>query len=358
MIHDRLAQDLFEGVMAPLVIGGDVRPVHAIGVRDALALGNRIVANDALAARVESGRVRTARRLAPVDTLPAPQASDWALAAAVNDIFVSVNPAFDRPLWRRAAARILEVASAILARVNSPASTGEALARHAWLSRLLQVQRTDTAVSWWVGSRKFLGEEVPPRLRAWPRLRRVSLTTSHHVLLDLNPLAVDRGKLGEAVAALFVRTPLTDIATCTRSEPEFVWTAPVLDLLAKDAGRTLALRAIAQFDADEVDTALGRATRALWEKPRGDETEGVLRLLSHRALMFVSADEPADVAASSRLPSGYAVFARAVGAVAAKRVLATDGASWPTSQRDRLLLALDDLAARDKTVAKLVGSSE
>ena len=38
---DAIAERLFAGVMAPLVLGGAIRPGHAIGARAALALGDR-----------------------------------------------------------------------------------------------------------------------------------------------------------------------------------------------------------------------------------------------------------------------------------------------------------------------------
>jgi hypothetical protein len=89
-----IAEGLFTQVMAPLVLGGPLRPVHAIGARSALALGEqRIPADRDLASRVDVTRVRRARRLVAVDTLPDPNGADWAIAAAINDVLQAASVA-------------------------------------------------------------------------------------------------------------------------------------------------------------------------------------------------------------------------------------------------------------------------
>jgi len=260
---------LYEHVMAPLVLGGPLVPGHALGARAALALGGagepRV--DPALVERVQAGRVRRARALAPVDVLGPPTAAEWALAAALHDALCAANPGFASALRRGAAARILDVALTTLDRVEPPARVGDALSRHSWLARLFEVTRTDAEVSWWTGSRVYRGRDVPARLRLWPDLRRVTVTTTARRLLELEPLGVRREKLVEVVRRTLARSPLTDLATCTRPEPEFAWTDAALALSATRAGRTLALRALARQPAADVAEALGRATAAL-EGPR------------------------------------------------------------------------------------------
>jgi len=62
--------------------------------------------------------------------------------------------------------------------VPEPVHVLDALARHTWFARVLDVARTDTIVSWWTGSRTYLGIEAPRRLRAWPELRRVNVVAT------------------------------------------------------------------------------------------------------------------------------------------------------------------------------------
>jgi len=341
-----IADGLFEGVMAPLVLGGALQPVHAIGARSALALGDgdRRTTNVDLEAHVQLGRVRRARRLVAIDSVERATPAEWALAAALNDVLQAANPTFDAALRRGSAVRILAIARETLDRVPPPTDVREALSRHTWLGRVLDVARTDTVVSWWVGKRTYLGVDPPARLSAWPELRRVNVVATPRALLDLGPLAVDRDLLTEAVALLLARTPLTELAACTRVAPKLVWHAATLGLVATPAGRTLALRAMARLPADDVDAALGRATHELLGA-RPDDAGPALALLAERALAVAAAGrerQEAARAAEGTRDRPEIAFARALGAVVALRLL--DGLAWPEPQRRAVSAALVEAA--------------
>jgi hypothetical protein len=348
-----IADGLFEGVMAPMVLGGALRPVHAIGARSALLLGDgdRRTTNVDLEAHVQLGRVRRARRLVAIDTLARATPAEWALAAALNDVLQAANPTFDAALRRGSAVRILAVARAALERIPPPSDVREALSRHTWLGRLLDVARTDTAVSWWVGKRTYLGEDPPARLSAWPELRRVTVVATPHPLLDLAPLAVDRELLTEAVALLLARTPLTELAACTRLAPKLVWHEATLGLVATPPGRTLALRAMARLPADDVDAALGRATHELLGT-RPNDAGPALSLLAERALGSAAATRRGEAAAAAEAARERPeiAFARGLGAAVALTLL--DGLAWPEEQRRGVTAALHDAA---RTAAAMEG---
>lgn len=341
---EEVARQLFEGVMAPLVLGGAVRPEHAIGARAALALGARDEGTTApdLEEQVTKARIRRARRLVAVDRVAAATAGDWALAAALHDLLQAANPTFDAALRRSSAVRILALARETIDRVREPANVHEALDRHTWFARVLDVARTDTAVSWWVGSRTYLGVEPPRRLRAWPDLRRVSVVATPRPLVELAPLAVNRATLVDTVASFLARTPLTDVATCTRATPPFAWGQATLALVASRPGRTLALRALARLPAPAVDAALGRATRDVLLTRRASAAPAVT-LLAERTLALAEGHaEPPQAPHSPGTPE--AAFARGLGAVAATLMLEAAGGSWPEGDRRRLLVALDAAA--------------
>jgi hypothetical protein len=194
-------------------------------------------------------------------------------------------------------------------------------------------------VKWWTGHREFLGVEAPPRLQAWPQLRRVEVVRTPRPLLELGPLAVDRDRLTETVAALLARTPLTDIATCTRAAPSFTWHTEVLSLVATAPGRTLALRALARLSPAEADAALGRATRALLAVGYRHVVIPALTLLSERALVEAERQLDSEIGSAAGA-SVDATFARAMGALGARRALRTGDGSWSDAQRLRLARAL------------------
>jgi hypothetical protein len=342
-----VARALFEGVMAPLVIGGAVRPGHAIGARTALALtgaAGREAVDAGLHDRVQSARVRAARRIAPIDALGFATDAEWRLAAALHDVFQSASPTFDAALRRGAAVKILDVAIALLDRVPPPAHAGEALSRHTWLGRALDVKRTDTQVSWWTGSRVFRGVEPPARLKAWPELRRVSVASQRRGLLEVEPLAVDRERLTEAVAWVLERSPLTSLATCTRAAPPFAWSGATLALVATRAGRTLAGRALDRVAGTAVHSALGRATRDLLAR-RPTAAGPALELLAERAMGEAQgSDEP------SLTPEddADATLAQALGARFALRRLASESATpWTEDARRLLVRRLDRVATSE-----------
>jgi hypothetical protein len=333
--------------MAPLVLGGEVRPGHAIGSRAALALGEgRVPADRELAARVDAARLRRTRRLAPVDAVPDPSAAVWALSAAFHDVLQSANPTFDAPLRRGAAVRILDLAIATLERVPVPETVGEGLARHVWLARAPEISRTDTAVRWWVGKREYLGVDPPPRLQAWPDLRRVQVERIPRPLLDLAPIAVDRARLAEAMDALLLRSPLTDLASCTRAAPSFAWRAQVLAFVTSGAGRALALRALDRLDRDRVDEALGNALRQILAQGFRSIVGPALALFAERALMEAERGETGHPAGPRGAERPAALpFARAIGALEATRVLSSGAPGpWSPAQREALLRALSPAA--------------
>lgn len=332
-----IAQRLFDGIMAPLVLGGPMRPGHAIGARSALALGGaeRTTIDVGLEAHVQLGRVRRARRLTPIDMLERASPAEWTLAATLHDIVHATNPTFDALLRRRAAARILDLAGEAIERVPDPMHPRDALSRHTWFARALDIARSDTVVSWWTGSRTYLGVDPPSRLQAWPELRRVNVRVTHQALLDLAPLAVDRERLTDTVGRWLSRTPLTEVATCARPAPVFRWSDAALALISARSGRTLALRALEPMPAHETDAALGGATKALLAS-RPAAAAPAIALLAERAL--ASARSAGAGVAQDARPD--AAFARGLGAAAAMRSLAGAEPSWPSEEHRRVLDAL------------------
>ncbi len=339
----KVAASVFEVLLAPLVVGGAVRPGHAIGARAALALGGQMdpPLDPQLVKRVAAARVRAARALVPIDILGPPTPAEWTLGAALHDVLVAANPTFDAPLRRRAAERILELAGRAIDRVPMPTTVGDALSRHTWFARMLDITRKDTSVSWWVGSQTFLGVEPPARLTSWPALRRVNVLHTPRSLLELAPLAVHRSHFTEVIAHFIARTPLTDMATCVRAAPQFTWSDGTLAFIATRTGRALTTRALARLPASEVDAVLGRATRVLLQRSTPPFDAPVLGLLADRAAALASGH----LAPAAPHPAGADVaFAQAIGAVAALRELSSSDDHWSADDRRRLHLNLSQLA--------------
>jgi hypothetical protein len=335
-----LAARLFSSVMAPLVLGGVLRPAHPIGARAAIALmtlAPRPHDSD-LASRVDLLRVVEARKLAPIDTVDDPGGAEWALAAVLHDVIQATNPAWVR---RSPPRRLLDLAAATLERVPPPASAREALARHTWFSRVFDVHRKDTDVSWWTGSSRFLGVEPPKRLMMWSDVRRVNVQTSARGVMELlahGGQSEHAPAFASVMTQLLRATPLTDFATCGRSSPAFIWSSETLALSRSPVARTLAVRALAFAPSSEAcDAGLGRATRALFFAKDWKHASEALDFLGHRTLAMAQA---ADGAAPTDL-SDDALFARAAGATLARRWLDDPAVALSDADRRRLVPVLD-----------------
>lgn len=347
--------------MAPLVLGGELHPGKPIGGKAALALGverTSIVDNQTLSA-AQMARVRLARKLAPVDVMFAPTAEDWALGAVLHDIVQSTHPGFDGAFRANAPLRLLNVAELTLARIAPVKSVGEALSRHTWFSRALEIGRTDTKVSWWVGSQTFLGTEPPKRLQAWPDLRRVRVDRDVHKLADLpsHGSRVAPDKFASALTAFLGRTPLTDVATCARLFPLFQWSPASIALAGTRAGRTLAVRALADGVQVDVDAALGRATKALVAGRAVAPLVVSLGLLGERAMAAAQERVTRNEAPTGPSSQEDVAIARALGAWAAMQQIGVHGELFHEDERASLLAQLRPLAPETLVapVAALVG---
>lgn len=260
------AEELFAHFMAPLVLGGELRPGKLLGGRRALAIGvERTVVDADLAAHLALGRIRVARKIAPIDRIGAPTPSEWALAAILHDLVQATNPKLEGTFTRGPGARVLEIARLTIDRVPPPADVGEALSRHTLFARALDIGRADTKVSYWIGSGTYLGVDPPERLTAWPSVRRVHVDRTVTKLMTL-PHANDVGVFGEALAAWLALSPLTDLASADRDLPAFSWSPSTLALVRSDVGRTLAVRALRFAAPARALDAIERATKALAER--------------------------------------------------------------------------------------------
>ena len=346
-----LCERLFSSFLAPLVIGGTIRPGKPIGGKHALSIGEGRQPSDVdLLSRTQLARVRVARKLAPIDTLaPAPDGNEWALTAVLHDMVQSTHPGFDAVFRRTGPKRILDVTEKTLERIPPPRNVGDALSRHTWFSRMFELARTDIDVRWWTGSERFLGTEPPKRLTAWPELRRVTETRIPHPLMDLpaSGSAVDVQRFTWVTETFLRKTPLTDLATVTRSAPTFTWTHENLSLAATQAGRTIVIRALALLSQRAVDNALGRATKQLFAAKAVRALFVAVDILRDRALMAASArlgkDDPEPLTIGP--DQNDAAFAIGAGALVASHWIAQTGGGFSDAERRAMLQVLAPAAA-------------
>jgi len=328
------AKRLYERFLAPLVLGGELSPGPALGAEAALSLDGGLATVDGdLRSQVDVARVRVARRLVPVDVVAGPDAHEWALGAALHDLVHALHPDLQGPLHSRVPDRLFDLCEQVWGRVPPPGSLAEAVSRHAFFARVFEIERTDTVVSWWTGSKRFLGRAPPPRLLAWPALRRVHTDEATLPLSEIADVldARRRARFHYGLARLLEKTPLTDLATCTRVAPRFEWTGATLGLFATPHSRALALRALGLGPAAEVDAALGRATRPHAAAGATENLRRIGDVLAERALAVALSDLPPSP--QDRSATGDAHYARVLGAALALARVDLLGASPARARR-------------------------
>ncbi len=261
-------EELAEAVVGPLVLGGTLLPVRPVGPRLALRFGEgRRIVDDDLRTRIDVARVRVARQLVAIDTLPDISPAEWALVAAFNDLVQVTNHGLSGPLTRARHARLLGLVRELCAAVPPCRTPLDALCRHALLSRVLEAFRTDCTLRWWTGSASFRGVPVSKRLSAWPEVRKVQIDRMRVPLVKMvdGIAGISLDDYHGAVSALLAGTPLTDLATADRGAPTFTWSKATLSLVGSPLGRRLAARAIARGGGTLAATRalLGTATERL-----------------------------------------------------------------------------------------------
>ncbi|MFO0614060.1 MAG: hypothetical protein U0414_15820 [Polyangiaceae bacterium] len=256
---------LARGVLAPLVLGGKLELVQPFGAKLALAVdpGFRILDDDTRS-RVGVARVRIARLVAPLDSLPDPTAHDWALVAALNDLLQATNHHLSGPFTRGRHERLVELVDEVLTAVGPPRSMLAAISRHTLFARLFELVRKDTLVKWWTGSANFRGEPPAGRLLKWKNFRRVHTDTSSIPVVDLvDGVRLAKDRWLSSLALFLTRSPLTDLATAGRVMPTFAWSPATLAFVYQPMGSKLAARAVAASRNARANGALEAAINRL-----------------------------------------------------------------------------------------------
>lgn len=257
---------LAQGVLGPLVLGGEMHLVPPIGAELGVEIGvGRRISDDDLRSRVDVARVRRARLVAPVDTLPDISPAEWSLVAVLNDALQATNHELSGAFTKGRHAKVLESAARLVAAIPRPRSTLEVIVRYATFARLFEIERTDTHVKAWAGSATYRGQKPERSMTFWPSLRRVSVEPrrmSLPAMMEGLP-AVSPAEYLRLIGELAARCPLGDLATAHRPAPPFAWTRFTLELVAYPNGRSLALRALARAPAQPMIAAIQTATNAL-----------------------------------------------------------------------------------------------
>lgn len=210
----------------------------------------------------ERALARLCAKLAPVHRPVRLDRGGWALAIAAHDLLAVTDPALDRWMARRAVPVVLRWVDAAIRAAGSPTTRSAALTRHALVSRWLSLVRHDVVVRHWAGAHRFDGRAVPPRVLAWPRIRRVHTEEASHGIAEVLRRHDDEHGvgLGDRLEAFVRRSPVTRLLRLSAD----AFGASVLDVLGDPAIRHGVAVELAGRGRGVV-VALDRATERLRE---------------------------------------------------------------------------------------------
>jgi hypothetical protein len=261
MKEARKAQALYErfvaGFLAPLLRGGTIRldrPIAPGVVAHFVATqSSDQEADDA----IEEGIAAIASELVPGVRVPFPERDAVLTGMAAYDLVSMTDPL----LRKGARSQILEWHDALVSAIAPPRTRGAALARHAIVSRLLQLSRQDIVVKNWAYTYRFFGRPVPRNVTAMPWLRRVKQQASQRPFRDL---LVDMPELGDRLRMLVSRSPVTEILHLDVA-PGFRFGTASLAVLSDPPLRGGITRTLVGAGLGRSAPSLGEALRALGE---------------------------------------------------------------------------------------------
>ncbi len=106
-----------------------------------------------------------------------------------------------------------EVAADKVSRLPRTLDPAVLLTRHLVVRRVFMASRTDVHLKWWTGAASFYGDEPPPRLMAWPGIRRVKV---ERLQSPMWKLCKTEGDEETRVARMNLLQLLLDISPLTR----------------------------------------------------------------------------------------------------------------------------------------------
>ena len=278
-----------ERFLLPLVEGGDVHVSAPLGFSALSAF--ELEDDDSAAERgLSSARWAVARELLCDAEPPSLDEESLRIAIASHDLLFLAHPEGPELARGEGHRRVAAGCVALVAGLPASAEATELVARHTLLHRLTQAVRLDVRVSFWAGRRDFRGQAPPPRLTAWPRLRRVSEERSQ--VGCLAEAATDASGGADAARTLLRASPLTDLLNPLRTEPPFDlagWEKIEAALGNQDVCRLVAYRWLEQGVVRCGGAFAAALIARLGSRARDDLRRG-LALLSHLHLCLVVGD--------------------------------------------------------------------
>ena len=201
----------------------------------------------------------SAASIAPIETVGWPRGGVIAVAMAAHNLLMVTDPRFIRWGSRRSRRLILDWVDWFLQEAGAPKTRDDALGRHAFVGRLLQLSRRDITAHNWAFTHQYFGRDLPTGFLTKPRW--VDIDNRERRFREIFETVDKEVHASLRVTMLLARTPLTQLLECTRV-PQFDFTGAMLSLLADHVLRSGAARALTETGRTTM-APLGAALRRL-----------------------------------------------------------------------------------------------
>lgn len=249
---------LVERFVLPLVEGGQVEVGRPLAPGCAAFFAASTPSSEDARLRIYTALIDAADEIHDVDMVPWPSGTLLWLGAAAHNLCALTDPSLDRMFVRGARDTIGAWTDRWLELIPPPLTRGDALARHALLSPLLALKRTDTVVKNWAYTYRFFGRRPPANVVALPTLRFVKTFESEvgiDALIERGDSLHDSLHLEERRRALLSRSPVSELLSCT-TLPAFRFSIATLTVLGDVGLRSGIAKGLAGLDgAGEVIAA-------------------------------------------------------------------------------------------------------
>ncbi|MFK8001807.1 MAG: hypothetical protein AB8H86_19585 [Polyangiales bacterium] len=292
-LFDEFAKDF----IAPLLRGGEtqavrVMPPHVLGT-----FGHGAFSDTNVEQQIREGLSDAVAELASSSVMPFPEPGAMAIAMTGHNLIALTDPKLDRRFARGSLPKVLAWSNELIDIIDAPTTRGEALTRHALLSRLLDLTREDTILRSWAYTYRFHGRA--PTVKPVPPFDFLDKKTTRQTMRRL--LRAQSQPIAEATNRLITRSPITLLLE-HKDVPDLRFGEAVVSVLSDSGLRQGIIQSIVRTGTQHVAAPFGHALRHFAAMdPPGEYILPVVAFLAELQILEVMDDRaghrPKDVPA-------------------------------------------------------------
>lgn len=299
-LFDEFAKDF----VAPLLKGGETKAVRVLPAHVLGTFGHGAFSDTEVEQQIREGLSDAVADLASSSVMPFPEPGAMAVVMAGHNLIALTDPKLDRRFARGSLPKVLGWANELIDSIEAPTTRGEALTRHALLSRLLDLTREDTILRSWAYTYRFHGRA--PTVKPVPPFDFLDKKTTRQTMRRLLRAHFDANvelyePIAKATNRLVTRSPITLLLE-HKDVPDLRFGEAVVSVLSDSGLRQGIIQSIVRTGTQHVAAPFGHALRHFAAMdPPGEYILPVVAFLAELQILEVMDDRaghrPKDVPA-------------------------------------------------------------